>query len=118
MKKTFQKNIRAKKISELKIADLISILNYENISFSLESWESPKILYITNMLFPDTIIIEFNQKKKNEYFFSDSIVFYFNYKDLTFQWHLKKHVNTYKSEPIKSSTIKFLKSKNYEMYLK
>ncbi|MFH6999699.1 hypothetical protein ACHRVZ_17380 [Flavobacterium sp. FlaQc-57] len=106
-----------KKIAELAITDLIDITILEDICMPLDSWEYPRIQYFTNMIIKDTIIIEFYQKKKDEAFFSDTIVFYFNYNSFIFYSHIKNLSISTEIKKIKAKTIKSLIEKKYDISL-
>jgi len=106
-----------KKIEELTIKDLIDITIMEDISMPLDSWEYPRIEYFTNMIIKDTIIIEFYQKKKDDFYFSETIVFYFNYKSFIFYSHIKNLSMSAEIKKIKPKTIKSLIEKKYDISL-
>jgi len=106
-----------KKLSELNIYNLIDIAIIEGICSSLEIWEFPHILYFSNMTILDTIVLQFHQKKKNEAYFGNTVVFSYNFKNFFFQWYLENNPNAKEIKNIGIETIKYLIEKKYDLPL-
>lgn len=110
-----QSTIKLKKLSELGINDLIEIAIIEKVCFPLDTWEFPHYIYFSNMMFIDNFILEFRQKKKNEDYHSETVVFSYNFNNFYFDWYLQNTPESKEIKNISMQTIKYLIEKNYDL---
>lgn len=107
--------IKLKKLSELGINSLIDIAIIEKVCLPLDNWEFPHYVYFSDMLFIDSIILEFRQKKKNEDYYGESIIFSYNFKSFCFYWYFKNAPQLKETKNISIETIKYLIDNNYDV---
>lgn len=58
-----------KKISSLSIDDLIGIAVIEEVCFSLDFWDFPRILYFTDIKFDNAFVVGISSKRKRKRLF-------------------------------------------------
>lgn len=107
--------MKLRNLSELNIDNLIDIVIIEDICLPLYSWEFPHFIYFSNMMFIDSFVLEFHQKKKNENYYSEPIVFCYYFKSFYFYWHFKNTPELKEIKNISMETINYLIGKKYDL---
>lgn len=100
-------------LKDLTPEQLIQIILIEGCTLHLDYWKHPVILRFNNKLFSDTLVIDFNQFRKEDNLQGRTITFFFNFKDFHYHWHFKDEdvkgpISNSRSSRIKMETIKYL----------
>lgn len=105
-------------LKDLTKEQLIEIILIEGCTLHLDYWNQPVILDFNNKMFSDTLVIDFNQFRKEDNLQGRTIVFFFDFKDFSYHWHFKDDINSARrGHRIKMETIKYLIKKGFDMPL-
>lgn len=110
-------------LKDLTKEQLIEIILIEGCTLHLDYWKQPVILDFSNKMFSDTLVIDFNQFRKEDNLEGRTIVFFFNFKDFSYHWHFKgEEDRIYTSSSIrrarvKMETIKYLIKNGFDVPL-
>ena len=109
-------------LKDLTKEQLIEIILIEGCTLHLDYWNTPIILDFDNKMFSDTLVIDFNQLRKEDNLQGRTIVFFFNFKDFSYHWHFKDEdinssVKNSRRSRVKMETIKFLIKNGFDVPL-
>jgi hypothetical protein len=107
-------------LKDLTKEQLIEIILIEGCTLHLDYWKQPVILDFSNKMFSDTLVIDFNQFRKEDNLQGRTIVFFFNFKDFSYHWHFKGEENDFSNTRrarVKMETIKYLIKNGFDVPL-
>jgi hypothetical protein len=110
-----------KSLKELTPEDLRQIVIIEGCSPSLEFWNEPIIIYFTNTMFKNTIVIDYLAHRKKDNLKSCEYTFFFNFKDFRFHYvrDYEKGSPNYRQngKRVSLSTLRYLIQKGFDVPL-